>query len=287
MDYSGKKITYMKFNNKHILRITLFLFSTVASAQFYVGVQTGAGNLESNVAGTEAERKMGGAVKAGFIYSFTKNIGIGSGIEFSQYKQNVSLISSSNTLTNYEVDPSGSAFVYNVTTNNYKEKQTLQAIQIPLFVQLKTNINEEIDFNFRAGVKYFLPVSYKIKATADNVNGTAYYPDFNLTIDNLPEYGIGKQSSYSAVGEYETKGIFMSSFELGFTFDIGKKNALYAAVFLEYGYGTILDQEKNQSYVGYNPRSASDRKANGLYSTEQNAKITPVAFGLTLGWNFK
>ena len=79
----------------------------------------------------------------------------------------------------------------------------------------------------------------------------------------------------------------MSSFELGFTFDIGKKNALYAALFLEYGYGTILDQEKNQSYVGYNPTSASDRKANGLYSTQQNAKITPVAFGLTLGWNFK
>ncbi|WP_413999385.1 hypothetical protein ACMDB5_02180 [Flavobacterium sp. W1B] len=277
----------MKFNSKHILGIIVILFSTVASAQFYVGVQTGVGNLESNVAGTVAETKMGRAVKAGYIYSFTKNIGIGSGIEFSQYKQNVSLTYSSNTLTNYEVDASGSAFIYNVTTSNYKEKQTLQAVQIPLFVQLKTNINTGIDFNFRAGVKYFLPVSYKIKATADNVNNTAYYPDVNLTIDNLPEYGIGQQSSYSAIGEYETKGIFMSSFELGFTFDIGKKNALYAAMFLENGYGTILDQEKKQSYVGYNPTSTTDRKANGLYSIEQNAKITPVAFGLTLGWNFK
>jgi len=276
----------MKFNSKHILRIILILSSTAASAQFYAGLQTGAGNLESNVAGTATETKMGGAVKAGYIYSFTKNIGIGSGIEFSQYKQNVSLIYS-NILTNYEVDASGSAFIYNVTTSNYKEKQTLQAVQIPLFVQLKTNINVGIDFNFRAGVKYFLPVSYKIKAAADNVNGTAYYPDFNLTIDNLPEYGIGQQSSYSASGEYETKGTFMSSFELGFTFDIGKKNALYAAMFLEKGNGTILDQEKNQSYVGYNPASTTDRKANGLYSTEQNAEIRPVAFGLTLGWNFK
>lgn len=277
----------MKFNRKHILGIIVILFSTVANAQFYVGVQTGVGNLESNVAGTVAETKMGGAVKAGYIYSFTKNIGIGSGIEFSQYKQNVSLTYSSNTLTNYEVDAAGSAFIYNVTTSNYKEKQTLQAVQIPLFVQLKTNINTGIDFNFRAGVKYFLPVSYKIKATADNVNASAYYPDVNLTIDNLSEHGIGQQSSYSAIGEYETKGIFMSSFELGFTFDIGKKNALYAAMFLENGYGTILDQEKKKSYVGYNPISTTDRKANGLYSTEQNAKITPVAFGLTLGWNFK
>jgi hypothetical protein len=277
----------MKFNSKHILGIVLILFSTAASAQFYVGVQTGAANLESNVEGTIAETKIGGALKAGYIYSFTKNIGLGSGIEFSQYKQNVSLIASSTTLTNYEVDASGSAFIYNVTTSNYKEKQTLQAVQIPLFVQLKTNINKGIDFNFRAGVKYFLPVSYKIKATADNVTGTAYYPDFNLTIDDLPEYGIGQESSYSASGKYETKGILMSFFELGFTFDMTKKNALYVAMFFEKGSGTILDQKNNQSYVGFNPTSTNDRKANGLYSTEQNAKITPVAFGLTLGWNFK
>lgn len=61
---------------------------------------------------------------------------------------------------------------------------------------------------------------------------------------------------------------------------MGTKNALYAAMFIENGYGSILD-------LGYNPTSASDRKANGLYSTDKNAKIRPVAFGLTLGWNFK
>lgn len=277
----------MKFNSKHILSIILILFSTVASAQFYVGLQTGAALLESNVKGTVAGTTIGGAVKAGYIYSFTKNIGVGSGLELSQYKQEVFLISNSSMLTNYEVDAAGSAFIYKVTTNNYQEKQILHAVQIPLFIQIKTNINVGIDFNFRAGVKYFLPVSYKIKATADKAVGTAYYPDFNLTIDNLPEYGIGSQSSFSADGKYKTKGILMSFFEFGFTFDIGKKNALYVAMFLENGYGTILDQEKKQSYVGYNPRSATDRKANGLYSTEQNNKITPVAFGLTLGWNFK
>lgn len=287
MNYSSKKITVMKFNSKHILRIILILFSTAASAQFYVGVQAGVGNLESNLGGTVAETKLGGAVKAGYIYSFTNNIGVGSGIEFSQYKQNLSLISSSNTLTNYEVDPSGSAFIYNVTTRNYKEEQILQAVQIPLFVQFKTNINTGIDFNFRAGVKYFLPVSYKINASADNVKGTAYYPDFNLSIDDLYEYGIGQQSNYSAAGEYDTKGVFMSSFELGFTFDMGEKNALYAAMFMENGYGTILDQPNSKSIVGYNSTSITDRKANGLYSTQENAKIKPVAFGLTLGWNFK
>jgi len=281
------KKTIMKLNVKNTISITAFLISQVMSSQFYVGLQSGAASILSNVKATSASYELGGAIKVGYIYSLSNHIGIGTGIEFSQYKQDVFLSNSSATLSNFEVDPSTSAFEYRITASNYKERQTLHAIQIPLFVQYKININKGIDFNFRAGAKYFLPVNYKIKATATNVNGTAYYPDVNLTIDDLPEYGFGSQSNYTASGEYETKGIVMSMFELGFTFDMGAKNALYAAMFLENGYGSILDQEKDESYIGYNPISVEDRKSNGLYSTDKNAKIRPVAFGVTLAWNFK
>ncbi|OYX83076.1 MAG: hypothetical protein B7Y83_12700 [Flavobacteriales bacterium 32-34-25] len=286
MDYSKKNMS-MKFNMKNIIGITVCLISQAMAAQFYVGVQSGIGNIQSDVKETIAGNRLGGALKAGYVYSLTNHIGIGTGLEFSQYKQEVSLINTSGTLTNYEVDPSGSAFVYNVTTGSYNEKQTLHAVQIPLFLQYKRNINKGIDFNFRAGAKYFLPVKYKIDARASYVNGAAYYPDVNLNIDNLPEYGFGGHSNYAATGEYETKGIVMSMFELGFTFDMGTKNSLYAAMFFENGYGSVLDQNTDKSYIGYHPTSVVDRKANGLYSTDKDAKLRPVAFGVTLGWNFK
>jgi hypothetical protein len=85
-----------------------------------------------------------------------------------------------------------------VTTGNYKESQTVQAIQIPLLLQYKKNINTGIDFNFRAGIKYFLPVNYKIESSAENGKGIGYYPDVNLYINNLPEYGFGNQINYAA-----------------------------------------------------------------------------------------
>jgi hypothetical protein len=277
----------MKFNIKIIIGTIAFLISQGVVAQFYVGIQSGIGNIKSDIAGIQKGNRLGGAIKAGYIYSLNTHFGIGSGLEFSQYKQEASLSQPSVALTSFEIDPSTSAFFYNVTTSNYREKQILHALQIPLFVQYKTNINTGIDFNFRAGAKYFLPVNYKINATADYANGTAYYPDVNLTINDLPEYGFGQQSNYSSSGKYETKGIIMSSFELGFTFDMGKKSSLYAAMFLESGYGTILDQNKNESYISYNPTSVSDRKTNGLYSTDKDAVIKPVAFGVTLEWNFK
>ena len=277
----------MKFDLKYIVGFALILFSQGIKAQFYVGVQTGIGNIQSDVKGVRSATDIGGALKAGYIYSLTDHIGIGSGVEFAQYKQKVSLEQPSATLTNFEVDAVGSAFSYNITTGNYKESQTLQAIQIPLFLQYKKNINKGIDFNFRAGVKYFLPINYKIKSSATTAKGVAYYPDVNLYIDNLPEYGFGNQTNYAASGEYNTKGILMSTFELGFTFQMGEKSALYAAMFLDSGYGTILDQKQNESYLSYNPTSSTDRKANGLYSTDKDATIKPVAFGLTVGWNFE
>lgn len=276
----------MKFDVKYILGIAIILFSTGMNAQFYVGVQSGIANLQSDVKGTKSGNELGGALKAGYIYSLTDHIGIGSGVEFAQYKQKVSLNQGATTLTNFEVDASGSAFVYNVTTANYREEQTLQAIQIPLFLQYKRNINKGVDFNFRAGVKYFLPVNYKIESSASSVRGIGYYPDVNLSIDNLSEYGFGTQNNYSGTGEYQTKGVLMSTFELGFTFETGEKNALYAAMFLDSGYGSVIDQKQNESYIGYNSTAVTDRKANGLYSTDKDATIKPVAFGLTLGLNF-
>jgi hypothetical protein len=277
----------MKFDVKYILGIAVILLSTGMNAQFYVGVQSGIANIQSDVKGVTAAQEIGGAFKVGYIYSLTDHIGIGSGVEFAQYKQKVFLNQGSTTLTNFEVDATGSAFSYSVTTGNYKESQTVQAIQIPLFLQYKKNINTGVDFNFRAGIKYFLPVNYKIESSAESVKGIAYYPDVNLYIDNLPEYGFGNQTNYAASGEYKTKGILMSTFELGFTFQISKKNALYAAMFLDSGYGSVIDQKQNESYISYNPTSVTDRKANGVYSTDKDATINPVAFGLTLGLNFQ
>jgi hypothetical protein len=277
----------MKINSKQILGIAAVLCSTVASAQLYVGVQSGIANIQSDVKGVTASHDIGGAIKAGYIYGVTEHIGIGVGAEFAQYKQNVFLTKGDATQSSFEVDQTTSAFVYNVSTSNYREQQTLRALQIPLFVQYKRNINVGVDFNFRAGVKYFLPVNYKIEATANTVSGVGYYPDVNLTITDLPEYGFGTQSGYAQSSEYQTKGILMSTFEMGFTFQMGAKNALYAAMFLDSGYGSILDQKQNESYIGYNQNSITDREANGLYSTDKAATIKPVAFGLTLGWNFK
>ena len=36
-------------------------------------------------------------------------------------------------------------------------------------------------------------------------------------------------------------------------------------------------EKQNESYISYNPTSVTDRKANGVYSTDKDATINPVA----------
>jgi hypothetical protein len=100
----------------------------------------------------------------------------------------------------------------------------------------------------------------------------------------LPEYGFGNQINYAASG-VQNKRCF-DEYELGFTFQMSKKNALYAAMFLDSGYGSIIDQKTKRVLYSYNPTSVTDRKANGVYSTDKMQQ-NPVAFGLTLGLNFQ
>jgi archaellum component FlaG (FlaF/FlaG flagellin family) len=85
-------------------------------------------NIQSDVKGVGSSTEI---VDKGRLYLFIDgSYRSWSGVEFAQYKQKVFLEQPSATLTNFEVDQTGSAFSYTITTSNYKECQTLQAIQI-------------------------------------------------------------------------------------------------------------------------------------------------------------
>jgi hypothetical protein len=90
-------------------------------------------------------------------------------------------------LTNFEVDQTGSAFMYNNSTD-YKRSSKHYKLFKYRFFTIQNNINTEFDFNFRAGIKYFLPIKYKIDGGIRK--GNRLLSDVNLTIDNLPEFGF-------------------------------------------------------------------------------------------------
>ena len=74
----------MNFNLKNIIGVTAFLISQGIAAQFYVGIQSGIGNIQSDITATQEGNRLGGAVKAGYIYSLNTHFGIGQATTIDQ-----------------------------------------------------------------------------------------------------------------------------------------------------------------------------------------------------------
>ena len=89
--------------------VVALLAAQLGAAQFYVGVQGGTSVITDNVESARISNQMGGAVKLGYVYGLNKHFGIGLGAEFSQYKQDVSVVNGQ-SLTTPVVDQTGSAF---------------------------------------------------------------------------------------------------------------------------------------------------------------------------------
>ena len=100
----------MKFNIKNIIGTIAFLISQSIAAQVYVGIQSGIGNIQSDITGIQTGNRLGGALKIGYIYSLNSHFGIGTGLEFSQYKQEVSFSRPTATAARLEISKRNFAF---------------------------------------------------------------------------------------------------------------------------------------------------------------------------------
>lgn len=275
----------MKIKNIIIL-LSLALSNLIVAQKgnFYISVQSGANTVEDKTNFTFASPKIGGSIKAGYVYNLNERFGLGTGVEYTMYNQTAQ-IHNGDTYTTVLVDDMGSAFEYRIKATNYREEQTLKAFQIPLFLQLKTALTTTNSFYCRLGGKLVIPSKFKIDASAASVSGSGYYPDVNLEITDLPSHGFGTQNNWKASGTYKTKLAYMASAEAGFDFKIGAKSSIYTGFFIDYGLTNVVDSnDAATSFVGYNPSSINDRAANGVYSSN-NINSKPMSFGVTLGLN--
>lgn len=271
---------------KNIVFATFFIFSNMIFAQkgsFYVSVQAGTNKIEDTTPFIVDSGAFSGSIKAGYIYNLNAVFGIGTGIEYMQYKQDVNL--NNNTYTSVMVDDTGSAFLYNQEVSGYSERQTLNAFQVPLFIQYKKELNATNSFYFRIGGKLLIPSKFKFNANANSITTSGYYLDFNLEITNLPSNGFGTQRDFQESNTYKTKLAYMASTELGFDFKLKGMNSIYVGMFFDYGLSNVVDNSDSNSIVTYNP-SGLPNNSNGVYSYNKDIDSKPLNFGLTLGYSF-
>jgi len=245
-------------------------------------------NLGGGVSGFQTQPTEGSASQswtislgAGYHFFFNPQWGIGTGANFATYNGGISIAdyathqATTNNLT-------GDALDFMVSVPNYKEIHQAMMATIPLMLQFQSTGNTIIYAAF--GGKAGIPLSANNKANG-RITSSGFYPIYNVTYDNLPEYGfVTNQAIPKDNTDIDMKTVFMASAELGVKRLLVNKMNLYLGLYLDYGLNDVLSRQSaagnNANIVVFQP----DSPANFVYNTALNSyskQMKPFAIGFT------
>jgi OOP family OmpA-OmpF porin len=138
----------------------------------------------------QAKLLPGGSLGLNYTFPLSDNgLGLLTGITAGLYGTQATL-QGSMAFAYPQVDDRGDAFLYNVRLSGYKETQRTLAVTIPVLLQYHTD-GAGVQWYIDAGGKVFLPANTTTKASTQQLSLSGYYPNYDLTVSNLPKHGFG------------------------------------------------------------------------------------------------
>jgi outer membrane protein OmpA-like peptidoglycan-associated protein len=260
------------------------LFQVQGFAQFSVAVNAGLAGLKYKVKDGSSKIKPGWGVDLGFTRTFNKHWGVVTGLGIMQYNTEASMNNGS-TADEMQVDDMGAGFLYSVKTNGYKETQRFAAVNIPLMLQYRTANAERTQWYINAGAKLILPFDTKIKAEAQQIDMTGYYPDVNLEITNLPQHGFGSVFNWSSKSEYALKPEIAVAAATGLSFNLKNGYRLSIGVYADYGM-TGMKKLTDQPLVTYSAPLTSASVSNSVLATNNAGFVRSLSTGIQFKLDF-
>ncbi len=153
-----------------------------------------------------------------FEYMFSNSYGIKFGIGFNSYGKKISQNSYANKITGTDSDNDN--YTLTVDGSSISEKDRLNFIEIPIeFIYLK-QLFSSFGFYINGGfiLSNLLNSNYDGSGTYSFV---AYYPQYNLTLSNIPEHGLYQNKVISGFGNLQiTSFILNADVEAGLQYKI-------------------------------------------------------------------
>jgi OmpA-OmpF porin, OOP family len=249
------------------------------SQEFGIELNGGMQGLRFDMAGgSQGKPQAGGSAGVHYVFPLSARFGLLTGIGCGYYNTKA-ILQGGATFSSWQVDNAGSAFQYNISTTGYTETQRFFGGGIPVMLQYHT-VGNNTQWYLSAGTKFILPFNAKIKATAQQLNLSGYYPDFNVEVFNVPQHGFAALSNWQSSRNIELKPTATLSGSTGISFKMGERMRLYTGVYIDLG---LTDMKKTDSYnslIGYNAAGAANALAGGVFSIHNTGEAKLFACGL-------
>lgn len=261
----------------------------------YMGVNIGAGmnTIMYNPNNGSHYNGLGFGASLQYAHFFGKHLGFSVGAQYATY--NASAKYNQKIAGHDTIHPDNGLQYTPITVyNNWRERQTINVLSIPVEVLLRAQIGESWAFLLGLGAQFDMPVGAKYSANAGTFENRGYFPLTNVEYSNLPEFGFHPwNASEVPDGDIDVnkKGVSVIA-DLGCNHWLGDNWGYYFGIYGSYGVSNLYDDananndmlrisSSDASQLEYNSTIASDRV------NKYNLFSAGVKLGLNLGWDCK
>lgn len=273
----------MKIKIKIAIGIFLLYNFNINAQEISIKLNGGPSGILYGSSAGDGQLKIGGGFGIGYTHFLSNHWAVITGLDF-MYNQNSYKLNDGITIKSYEIDDQMSAFEYQVTPKNYNEDQHFISFAIPVLLQYSTMVSSQTQWYLGLGAKVLFPGKQTIKASADEMQLSGYYPDLNIVIDDLPIHGFGKVTNWKGKTSVDLDPTVLMSVETGLTFKLKENLKLYTGVYADYGFTDLAKSNPNANIVTYSPDGINSIQAKGL---NENHKIVQDTHYLSAGVQLK
>ena len=209
-------------------------------------------------------------------YSLSRFLGLGIGLGYQNFKSELTLDDYSSTLSS--IDNEGDNFIMEISGNSISDKQSLGLLTIPVSVQLKVPVSSKLFLFVQPGICVSIPVLKK-SSTTGTFTYNGYYPDYNVTLTDLPQYGFA--SNYQSTDENKlptSRMILLSQTRAGITYSLNYKLSLSAGLSYLKSLSNVVENTEDELLT----TSMDDLKSTSVLSTK--GSLSGISGFINISW---
>lgn len=256
----------------------------------YVGLNLGGGLNTMTFSPDNGKSSLGLGFDAGlhYAYFFNDHFGLGAGIHYTYANAYAKYNYTETTANQTHVHNGGVSYDLNTRFNDWRERQTVGVIGIPVEFFYRTALNDEWSFIGGIGAQFDMPIHGKYSADDGDYTTTGYFPILGYEVANMPEHGF---ATYDAA--YDAKIDNLSSLVVSIIADAGVRYALgdnwglYLGIYGSYGLTDMLGTKEDQSLLLINTTpDPAEVDYHGTYASNEIDALHLLRAGVKVGIDF-
>ena len=226
------------------------------------------------------------SARFGFRHFFTPNWGIGIGLNYNTFQgaSNLKFDKEIGNSIDTLAEIKGLERVFS-TEFNLKERTTVSAIDIPIGLYYQHALGSRFRFGAGVNVSFTQILTKKYKTASGGATNKSFYPAFQLTIEDLEEYGIYTYSNLKGTSDLKTTSIGLGG-EISLHCALTSKLDLTFNLSGSYRLGDLKNRNDEKLWNDLDTGYTTTAYA-GLTQTQLTKNVNLVNVGATIGLRYR